>query len=312
MEEQAALDNTDNLTLSLLLRKCITHDCTRDRIAPSFRNLNPDGEDIYVHAFCDRMDCHTCVNHKIDVLREKLEVAVRERHLYHCYTFTLRKRRNHYLAFKRIMRKLRNLLACLRRKHGPSIDYIWVKSIGEQGGAHLHFMTHLEIDMSWLRDYWKRATGAEQVFYVLNEPKHIPRLVTYLLKNWVMAYLGGVKRKRMSASKRIDISIKPKKSDKATQGQWERSSKSTRQIAVEVYGRPEHDYPENPRRIVVPASKKPERSEGSSPQAADSGRRAEADAAGGGRSTRGKSAPGGQFQGMQGAPAHMPTSEEQQ
>ena len=297
------------LDKDFLLRKCHGRDC-RFHGKYSFRRTGPDGTETHLHAHCDRLDCPTCRARMTDALSAKLLAAVQRHQLTTCYTLTLRDHPTPEAGFNHALQAFRRLKAAHLRKYGRPLPYILVKSLGQrQGHPHIHLMTTTDVPSKWLRDRWHRLTGATQVHRRLNQAADLPRLVTYMVKNYLLGFDHGLRGRKIQASAGIDVALKPR-SDRSGPSEWKRAAVSTRSIALDLNGLQASDpaalmiIPNNPLQVRIPANNKMEcerseqslRSQSMGRSAAMAGAEGDGpdDAAGGVRSSaRGEYTPGG-------------------
>lgn len=249
---QAALDRDAQLdsTYKSILRKCCIRDCRFER-RHSFVKGTPATGMTYVHAHCGALDCRTCGPRHIELLRGKLNAAIRQYGLLYCYTFTLPARfKGNPLAF------LRDKLIALKAKHlrgtGEELRYIAVKSVGSRGRHHLHLLTDTKWREQWIKDWWFKKTGAFEVDRWDNTMKTVDRLTNYMIINYLQCFRHGVRLKKITTSAGIDIRIrKPRRKD-GRPSEWTRSEVSTRIAAAAAFGVPLESYPDNPKQVVVP------------------------------------------------------------
>jgi hypothetical protein len=235
----------------VLLRKCCKRDC-RLHGSHSFYKRCPSGETIHVHAFCGALNCGTCGPRHVELLRAKLGAAIRQYDLLTCYTLTLP---GYYDGdpFEVLMEALKLLKLGHQRKTGEPLRYIAVKSMGTKSGRpHLHLLTDTRWSVRWIKNWWHKHVRATQVRRRVNTLYDVDRLTNYMVCNYLECYLGGVRLKKITASKGIDIAIRPARRRDGQPSEWRRQELPTRTVAACAFGHRVQDTPLNPAKVIVP------------------------------------------------------------
>lgn len=247
VSREAGLDSR----VRILLRKCIAkgRDCRFDG-THSFRKECPSGEVVLAHAYCGALSCSYCGPRHVHILRNKINAAIRQHELLHCYSLTMRNRTDR--PFDLLMGKLKVLKNGHKRETGENLRYIAVKSVGKLGRPHLHLLTDTNWSQRKIKQRWLQLTRATQVRKRANAQGDVDRLTNYMIINYLECFLARVRLKKITRSKGIDIAIRPGSRKDRPPSDWERRHVSTRSAASAAFGTQLDSYPINPSWVVVP------------------------------------------------------------
>lgn len=148
-----------------------------------------DGQVQVNPILCDTWACGLCGPKRAAWLKREVHKALFGYRLKYFWTLTVSTRRcTAAESFKVITAAWNTLRTNLKRDYGP-FSYIWVMEATQQGYAHLHLLTSLDITQKELKRRWYHATGG-------SHQAKADRMATDRASNYLTKYLAKESHER--------------------------------------------------------------------------------------------------------------------
>jgi hypothetical protein len=111
-----------------------------------------------IPALCGQWDCRLCGPQRCAWLRRQIEHAITAHNLTRFWTLTLRTAGDPVDSYNAVTDAWERLRKALHRPYG-AFSFVWTVEPTQQGYAHLHILTNLDIADTDLSRRWRKATG---------------------------------------------------------------------------------------------------------------------------------------------------------